>query len=823
MKLREWIGFIDDYVSEYLEILFGTLSKPALLLNPIWKQPESGIGDGKFIFNPRLFIFSTLSILLGLIIQSFIPNHRTSENYVRAVTLITLLWILFSCVGYFILFPNRKQWSFLDSVSLIFQVLSVQYVIASLAALVWGILHLGLRSLGIPENPSPVYEILGNSPIFVYFFVQFLFLSIYLPYAVVTGWRLTRTAFILRTFSTVMLAFLWSTFSFFALQVTDVGPITPIILTPTDMPMQPPTPTLPPVDEEKLNILLAALDGPEATYGFRDQMLNELNADFSGDETVQIIPVDIAILVSQGSEAARELGIRYHADLVIWGWYRDTEPPNITIYIENLVPEQLLPLETSRTLQPDATLAELNSFRFQNMTAQEMSAFISFLAGFFEHQAGDNENAIAYFNKSLKDLEGGAMMFENQAEIYFYRGSARFLLGMYDPAIEDFNESIKLGAERPSVYNNRGNVYLDLGENDLALEDYTKAIELDPGFVSAYNGRGNAYGERKEYEQALRDYNKAIDLDPNYVYAYNNRGNAYFDLGNYHQALQDYDKVVHLDPNYAIGYSNRGNAYRELGEYEQALRDHNKAIALDPGLLAAYLGRGNTYKVMGNDDLALQDYNQAITLAPDLPDPYNDRGNFYGELGEENLAIQDYTKAIKLDETYIIAYNGRGNSYNRLGEYQKAIQDFTAAIALDPTYVLAYNGRGSSYLHLNEFDQAIENYNQALELDPDYMLAYYNRGNVYFDLEEYNQAVQDYTKAIALDPGYEPAYLSLAASYGYLKEFEKGIVEIEKLIEINPRNADAYLIRGKLYQAQGKTAEAEADFTKYEALTGEKP
>jgi len=40
---------------------------------------------------------------------------------------------------------------------------------------------------------------------------------------------------------------------------------------------------------------------------------------------------------------------------------------------------------------------------------------------------------------------------------------------------------------------------------------------------------------------------------------------------------------------------------------------------------------------------------------------------------------------------------------------------------------------------------------------------------------------------------------------------------------LNPNMASAYRNRGLAYQALGKTAEAEADFKKYEELTGQKP
>ena len=41
--------------------------------------------------------------------------------------------------------------------------------------------------------------------------------------------------------------------------------------------------------EEKLVVLIAAFDGPEEVYGLRNEIIENLNADFSGDEEIEII------------------------------------------------------------------------------------------------------------------------------------------------------------------------------------------------------------------------------------------------------------------------------------------------------------------------------------------------------------------------------------------------------------------------------------------------------------------------------------------------------------------------------------------------------
>ena len=60
-------------------------------------------------------------------------------------------------------------------------------------------------------------------------------------------------------------------------------------------------------------------------------------------------------------------------------------------------------------------------------------------------------------------------------------------------------------------------------------------------------------------------------------------------------------------------------------------------------------------------------------------------------------------------------------------------------------------------------------------------------------------------------------------SYFYLEQYERAVQEYNKALELDPQYSVIYKYRGETYEALGKVAEAEADFKKYEELTGQKP
>jgi len=572
--------------------------------------------------------------------------------------------------------------------------------------------------------------------------------------------------------------------------------------------------------KQKLIVAIAAFEGPEETYGLRNEIIEKLNADFSSDPDVEIITVREVITSEQGSVYARQLGQRRLADVVIWGWYRPTENPNVTIHIENLDSNQFLPLKKSETLQPIATLAELESFSFQQEAGQETSALISFLAGYIDYSAGNLKTAIARFDQALDRMGASPSLIENQSDVFFYKATANARLGEYQYAIQDYNQAIQINPRYLQAYNNRGLSYENLGEYQRAIQDFSQVIQINPQFAEGYSNRGIAYADLGEYERAIQDYSQAIQINPKFVWFYYNRGNAYDDLGEHQRAIQDYDQAIQITPQFLEAYNNRGVAYGNLGDHQRAIQDFDQIIQSNPQDARAYYNRGNAYSELGEYQRAIQDYSQAIQINPKYANAYYNRGLSYENLGEHQRAIQDFDQAIQINPQDANAYYGRGRSYAILGEYQRAFQDYDQAIQINPQYTNAYNGRGLAYSNLGEHKRAIQDYDQSVLINPQFTDAYYNRGNAYSALGEYQRALQDYDQVIQISPQDANAYYGRGFVYYHLGEYQLAIQAYNQAILINPQFDIAYYSRGMAYQYLGKTTEAEADLAKYKELTG---
>jgi len=107
----------------------------------------------------------------------------------------------------------------------------------------------------------------------------------------------------------------------------------------------------------------------------------------------------------------------------------------------------------------------------------------------------DYNGAIAKFDNALK-------LFPNDADVFVFRGTAKYYLLQYKDAIDDFNKAISIQSEYAEAYDLRGICKAELTDKDGACADWMKAYEL--GFTHAYK----LLKEFCDIEKMLKDQDK---------------------------------------------------------------------------------------------------------------------------------------------------------------------------------------------------------------------------------------------------------------------------------------------------------------------------
>jgi len=115
-----------------------------------------------------------------------------------------------------------------------------------------------------------------------------------------------------------------------------------------------------------------------------------------------------------------------------------------------------------------------------------------------------------------------------RAQEFLELGNQLFDQGIYNQAIANYTEAIKLDPNFAVAFNNRGISYSRLGDNNRAIADLTEAIRLEPT-AGRLNSRGLSYHERNnsgDIGRAISDFEAALRMDPNNTDIRENLDNA---------------------------------------------------------------------------------------------------------------------------------------------------------------------------------------------------------------------------------------------------------------------------------------------------------
>ena len=103
---------------------------------------------------------------------------------------------------------------------------------------------------------------------------------------------------------------------------------------------------------------------------------------------------------------------------------------------------------------------------------------------------GDLDLAIACANEEIKHES-------KRARGRWLRGDVFHHKGMYEEAIEEYGQAIRLWPKEGKLYRARGDSYAALGFYAQAIADYSDAIRLNPADTIAIEHRKAAYAERE--------------------------------------------------------------------------------------------------------------------------------------------------------------------------------------------------------------------------------------------------------------------------------------------------------------------------------------
>jgi tetratricopeptide (TPR) repeat protein len=103
---------------------------------------------------------------------------------------------------------------------------------------------------------------------------------------------------------------------------------------------------------------------------------------------------------------------------------------------------------------------------------------------------------------------------EDSVKEYLAQGLMHHINGDFDQAIAACTNAIQLDPNDANVYFFRGSAYLNKGDYDSAIADFTQAIQLNPNNSMIYCNRGVAYAGKGDFDRTAEDIDTVLRLDP---------------------------------------------------------------------------------------------------------------------------------------------------------------------------------------------------------------------------------------------------------------------------------------------------------------------
>ncbi len=186
----------------------------------------------------------------------------------------------------------------------------------------------------------------------------------------------------------------------------------------------------------------------------------------------------------------------------------------------------------------------------------------------------------------------------------------------------------------------QGSILMQQGLYDQALDRFQQADRIAPGNATVHNMMGLCHLRMGQYDLALQSFNAALEFVPGFTDARNNRGATYMAMGQYHMAEVDFIAVLgdSTYPHRKEVYFNLGLTYLQRGQMGAAEENLRKSILLPNPVFDGYLVLAQLAQRQGEVDLAKSLLEEARLEFPDRFEVSLELGKLLMMMGEEEEA-----------------------------------------------------------------------------------------------------------------------------------------------------------------------------------------
>jgi tetratricopeptide (TPR) repeat protein len=250
-----------------------------------------------------------------------------------------------------------------------------------------------------------------------------------------------------------------------------------------------------------------------------------------------------------------------------------------------------------------------------------------------------------------------------------------------------FSHALAVTRDNPVAHQNLGDVLLQRGEVLPAMQHYQETIRLAPGFADAHNKLGSALGSLGRFDEAIAQIREAIRLGDNAQFRHN-LGFAFAKQGRTDEAIRQYEAALRLDHDHYLSLVHLGEALGARGRFPEAEAPLRRALELRPAANEARRLLAITLVHEGRIEEAVRAYGEILRRDPDDLDALNNVAWIRATHAE--AAHRNGAEAVRLaerardrsPEPVAVLFSTLAAAYAEAGQFPKAVSACERAIEL---------------------------------------------------------------------------------------------------------------------------------------------
>lgn len=337
----------------------------------------------------------------------------------------------------------------------------------------------------------------------------------------------------------------------------------------------------------------------------------------------------------------------------------------------------------------------------------------SLLKWFQQHQAGNIEDAITYYESHVQN-------FPNDINGWQLLGIGYGQLEKLDHALQAFKKGLDIDPTNITLHSNIGHVYIKLKQYDQSETHFNTVLSMQPGHLGVLKNLGLLNYKQKQFATAEAYYAKALTVSEQNEDLLYNLALSQFNQKKLKPATRSFLDALNLNPSNQAVLINLGECYLQQSLYNDAIIYFKQALAIEPsfrihhGLGCAYLGNDESEK-------ALVSFNKAYELEPFNFENCHNLASVYFHQQKLGEALQCWFQCLQMKPKCEQSLYNIGVCYQYKNKFEDASSYFHKVLALNPNHGDTLHNLGTLALKQNKPNEAIPFYERALVSMPDNM------------------------------------------------------------------------------------------------------